>query len=284
LPGGAGPVNFATLMEAVHPDDREALAIGIKRDRETAPGSHLEFRVLWPDGSVHWMESRSKFVCNDAGKPVRSVGVLADITQRKQYLAALQRANRAFKTLSAAKDSLVRATSECELLREVCGVIVDTGGYRMAVVGYPQNDQEKTIAPKAWAGVEEGYLSELKQTWADNEQGQTPIARAIRSGDAEITRGVRDKPASAPAHKIVAGPRDVSNLAVPLFDGKKVIGAVSIYTAPGDAFDDAEVLLLQELADHLACGIAALRTRAERDRETEPRHSGVRSERLSISR
>ncbi len=266
LPRGAGPRNFTALMEAIHPDDRTALANGMKRDLETTRGSRLEFRVLWPDGSVHWVESHSNIICDEAGKPVRSVGVLADITQRKLDVVALQRANRALTTLSAGTEALVRATSESELLHEVCRVIVDKGGYPMAWVGYPRNDQEKTIVPTAWAGVEGEYLAAVKHRWADNEQDQRPIARAVRSGKAEITRDVRDDPAFASVKELVATPRYASNLALPLLDGKKVIGAMSIHASEADAFDDAEVLLLQELAEDISYGITTLRTREERDR------------------
>ena len=262
----AGPRSTRALMEAVYPDDREALAKAMQRDRETAKPAHREFRVLWPDGTVHWVEARSNVICDKAGKPARSVGVLTDITQRKLDVLALQRANRALKTLSAGNDALVHASSESGLLHEVCRVIADKGGYRMAWVGYPRNDEEKTIVPMAWAGVEDGYLAAVKHTWADTEQGRRPIARALRSGKAEITRDVRDNPAFASVVELVARPGYVSNLALPLLDRNSVIGAMSIFAAEADAFDDAEVLLLQELAEDLAYGIATLRTREERDR------------------
>ncbi len=266
LPRGAGPRNFTALMEAVYPDDREVLANGMKRDLETARGSRLEFRVLWPDGTVHWVEAHSNVICDAAGKPLRSVGVLADITQRKLDLVALQRANRALKTLSAGNEALVHAASESELLHEVCRAVVDKGGYRMAWVGYTGTDPEKTIVPMTWAGVDEGYVAAAKHTWADDEQGQRPIARAIRSGKVEIARDIRDNPAFASVVDLTARTGYVSNLALPLLEGGRVIGAMSIFALEADAFDDAEVLLLKELADDVAYGIATLRTRAERDR------------------
>jgi len=266
LPKGAGPRSTDALLEIVHPDDREFLVKAMKQDREAAKPAQKEFRVLWPDGSVHWVEAHSNVICDATGKPVRSVGVLADITQRKLDVAALRRANRALKTLSAGNEALVHASSESVLLGEVCRVIVEVGGYRMASVGYPQNDPEKTIQPVAWAGVEDGYLTAARHTWADNERGQRPIARALRSGKVEIARGVGDDPAYAPVKDLVARPGYASNLALPLLDGNKIIGAMSIFASEADAFDDAEVLLLQELTEDLAYGIATFRMRAERDR------------------
>ena len=266
LPRGEGPRNTEALLRAVHPDDRAALADAMKRNRETAQSARREFRVVRPDGSVRWVETNSNVICDEAGKPVRSVGVLADITQRKLDVVSLQRANRALKTLSASNEALVRASTESELVHEACRVIVHKGGYRMAWVAYPQNDGERSLVPKGWAGVEEGYLGTVEHTWADTEHGQRPIARALRSGKAEIARDVRHHPAFAAVRELVTRPGYVSNLALPLLDGKIVIGAISMFAADADAFDDAEVLLLRELANNLAYGITTLRTRAERDR------------------
>jgi PAS domain S-box-containing protein len=265
LPKGAGPHSTGALLEVIHPDDRGAIADGIKRSRESAQAAYREFRVVWPDGTVHWVESYGNVICDEAGKPVRTVGVLVDITQRKLDVLALQRANRALKTLSAGNEALVHATDESELVHQICHAIVNKGGYRMAWVGYSKNDPEKTITEMARAGVERGSVTPVKHTWADNEQGQRPIARTIRSGKAEITRNVRDDPAFATVKELVARPGFGANLALPLLDGKQVFGAISIHAPDADAFDKEEVLLLQELADDLAYGIVTLRTRTERD-------------------
>ncbi len=266
LPKGAGPGSPRALLEAVHPDDREALARGLKRDRTTEHSMHREFRVLWPDGSVHWVESYSNAICDETGKPVRSVGVLADITQRKLDVLALERANRALKTLSAGNEALVHAASESELLHAVCDAIVDKGGYRMAWVAYAQNDPAKTIVPVGWAGVEEADVARIKLTWADNEQGQGPVARVLRGGKVERTANVPADPRFAPVRDLLERPGFAANLALPLRDGEAVIGALSIFSGEFDAFDEGEVHLLQELADDLAYGITTLRTREERDR------------------
>jgi len=266
LPKGVGLRNTEAFMTAVHPDDREALATAIKQDREAAQPGRREFRVLWPDGTVHWVEATSNVICDAAGKPVRSVGVLADITQRKLDVVALQRANRALRTLSAGNEALVHASSESQLLHDVCRVIVDKGGYTTAWVGYRHNDQEKTIVPMASAGVVEKNLAAIRHTWADNAQGQRPMARALRNRKAELARDVQEDPAFASVRMALPSLAYSSNLALPLLDGKIVIGAISIFASETDAFDEAEVLLLQELADDLAYGIATLRTREERDR------------------
>ncbi len=266
LPKGAGPQSLEAFARIVHPEDREALTSGIKRSWETSRSARREFRVIWPDGTIHWVESHGDFICDETGKPVRSIGVIADITQRKLDVLALERANRALKTLSAGNEALVRAVSEPELLREVCRVIVEKGGYRLVWVGYAQDDPQKTITTMARFGIETEWVSPVRHSWADNEEGQRAISRAIRSGKAEVARDVQGDPAYASVKELMARRGFASNLALPLLERKKVIGAISIHAAEADAFDEAEVTLLQELANDLAYGIVTLRTREERNR------------------
>lgn len=266
LAPGQGFRSTEAFLEVLHPTDREAMARAISNSIETGLSQTMEYRVIWPDGTLHWVEGRSNVTRDVSGKSVGLVGIAMDVTQRKQAAVVLQRANRALKTLSAANQALVRASSESGLLHEVCRVITEEGGYRMAWVGYSQNDHDKTIVAMAWAGVEGKYLAPVKHTWADNAQGQRPIAKAIRSGKTEIAHDVRGNPAYAAVSELMARPGYLSNIALPLLDGKNVIGAISIHAAEAVAFDEAEVLLLQELADDLAYGIVTLRTREERDR------------------
>jgi HD-GYP domain-containing protein (c-di-GMP phosphodiesterase class II) len=62
-----------------------------------------------------------------------------------------------------------------------------------------------------------------------------------------------------------------ANIALPLCDGQKTFGALSIYAAEPDAFPADEIRLLEEMAGDLAFGIATLHTRAERDQAVQER-------------
>jgi signal transduction histidine kinase len=53
-----------------------------------------EFRVIWPDGSVHWLETRANVFKDDHDRPARIVGVNMDITERKRQEEALREADR----------------------------------------------------------------------------------------------------------------------------------------------------------------------------------------------
>jgi PAS domain S-box-containing protein len=84
----------AAWLRFVHPDDIPALDDAFAKARNEGAQYHMQYRVRWPDGSLHWLESQGKCQRNAEGKLVRIIGVMADITQRKQSEAALLRAEK----------------------------------------------------------------------------------------------------------------------------------------------------------------------------------------------
>ncbi len=190
-----------------------------------------------------------------------------DITERKKAERSLRRSNRALQALSAANEALVCATDEATLLQEVCRIAVEVGDYRVAFVGFAEDDAEKTVSIAAQHGAEMGYLESLGFTWADTDKGQSTVGRAIRSGVAQMSQNIMTDPKLAPWYAAVARLGSRASISLPLKakDGK-VFGMLTIGAAETDAFDADEVKLLGGLAADLAFGIEALRTRAERDR------------------
>lgn len=187
----------------------------------------------------------------------------AELVMKEQKL---KRANRALMTLSAGNVALVRATNEEELLQNVTRIIVGIGGYRMARVSYADDNPEKSLRRVAWAGVGEYFNGGQSLTWADTENGQVPIAQVIRSGTPHICQDIASDPHFAPWKAAALAQGYTSNIGLPLSDGRRIFGGLSIYSSEKDAFNDEEIPLLIELANDLSYGIATLRTRAERER------------------
>jgi len=87
-------------MEAVHSDDR---AMVVRRREELLAGTgsgDIEYRVVWPDGSVHWIFGRATVVRDPSGRPLRVYGTNADITERKRAAEELERRTRQLEALS----------------------------------------------------------------------------------------------------------------------------------------------------------------------------------------
>ena len=173
--------------------------------------------------------------------------------------------NRELRMVSSCMQVLVRAQDQATLLNEVCRIIVESGGYLLAWVGFAENDPECSIRPVAHTGVDRGYLEEARISWAPNERGQGPTGRAVRERATQVCSDVQSEPAFA-LWRDEANRRGFrSSIALPLIAADACLGALSIYSDSVDAFDQPEVRLLEELADDLAYGIGALRARSEHE-------------------
>lgn len=93
------PMRFSKyLVRHVHAEDRQRVAAAAVEALGRVGPQRLEYRVLWPDGSVHWIEARG--LVFGEGDTARGVGVVADITRRKRSEQDLQFLARASAELS----------------------------------------------------------------------------------------------------------------------------------------------------------------------------------------
>ncbi|HIK06972.1 MAG TPA: PAS domain S-box protein [Trichormus sp. M33_DOE_039] len=75
------PEDFLHLL---HIEDRAAFKKAVKHSIEQNQEFALEYRVIWPDGSIHWLSSKGQAYYNETGQPLRMVGTTRDISERKQ--------------------------------------------------------------------------------------------------------------------------------------------------------------------------------------------------------
>ncbi len=255
----------------IHPDDARRVLPGIRRII-TEGGEHWsdEYRFLRADGRYAYVLDRGFVIRDESGRAVRMVGGMTDLSARKQSEQDLARLNRALHMLSACNEAVTRASGEHHLLEEICRLAVNTGGYRMAWVGYARNDARRSIEPVAWAGAEDGYLEKIRISWdEDCPTGRGPAGRTIRSGETVVCRDITVE--SAFFHWLQdatdRGYRSV--ICLPLRDGDRVFGLLGLYApdvlqAAGD-----EIAMLRQMADDLAFGIGTLRSRQEMRRTEE---------------
>lgn len=236
------PFLEARLKEAVGPDLPPPFEIGL------GPAQKKRLAQLVPDD-----ESGGAFL------------VARDLSERDHGVRTQERLNRAFRLLSACNQTLVHAVDEQKLLDDVCRLAVESGGYRMAWVGYAEFDAAKTIRPTAVAGIEREYLSRVKVTWGDDPHGQGPAGVAIRTGATAVVPYFLTEAATRPWREAAAARGYRSCVCLPLCENGRTFGVLVMYAEESDAFSSEEIRLLEEMAGDLAFGVATLRSRARRE-------------------
>jgi len=92
-PGSVEPTS-ETWLKAVHPEDVETVRRTVDKSRTSNADYHHQYRVIWPDASIHWLESRGKSQRDSEGRVKRIVGVVTDVTPRKLAEDAMLRAEK----------------------------------------------------------------------------------------------------------------------------------------------------------------------------------------------
>ena len=94
LPVGGFTGTFDAFIDAIHPDDRQGVRDRIAGSMRDHTESRVEYRVTWPDGSLHWISGVGQPFYDDTGRPVRAAGVGMDITVQKNFEDQVRRAQR----------------------------------------------------------------------------------------------------------------------------------------------------------------------------------------------
>jgi len=118
--------NPSSFLEAVHPDDRERIQLAIPKQIQGT--YHESYRVIRPDGSIRWIESRAFPIKNEEGDIYRIAGIEEDITDRKRVEEALQKTERTY-----------RQSSKMEAIGTLAGGIAhDFNNILTAILGYTE--------------------------------------------------------------------------------------------------------------------------------------------------
>ncbi len=278
-------------------DDQDTYQLNQRRLFETGVRQAFEMRMLRRGAGPIWVRFEASAAPEGEDGALVARAALSDISARKQAENALQtahaelesrvhertaelsRLNETLRMISECDQALVRSATEQELVGEICRIIKERGGYRMAWVGYAESDDTKRVRPVAAVGAIASDFEEARITWADEERGRGPTGSCIRLREVRVARDFFEDPELAPWRELARARGIRSALAFPLTADGRTFGALTIYAAEPAAFDPDRARLLAGLIDDLAFGIVALRARA--DLQEARRAAEVKARQLS---
>ncbi len=159
--------SYEAFVRVVHVDDRVKVDETIRRAIEEGVEGEQEFRVRWPDGSSRWLLGRGRCFYDARGVPLRLMGMLADVTERKWMEDAL-------RTSEARSRAVLQALPDLVFVIDRNGVYLDFYAGRMdelilppeGIVGAHLGDAlPDEIVRRTMAAIEQALASGEMQTF-----------------------------------------------------------------------------------------------------------------------
>ncbi len=267
---------FATYVSLLHPDDRDALRDTVQRAVADKGHYRVEHRVVWPDGTVHWLQGAGQVTVDDAGNATGIIGCTRDVTD--QVLAEHERQRLTFEAVEAAEQE--RLSSErLELLSTINDAIAVSPDRRQLMDNVTRAAVPRLgdwcslfVLPSPGARIPEvetahtdptmvAYARELQARFPFDTDAPTGMANVIRTGVAEfypvIDEDVIDElDATDEARDVV---RDLvlrSAIAVPLSLHGQILGGLQlVMTESRRRYTTDDLTLAEAIAVRIASGL-----------------------------
>jgi PAS domain S-box-containing protein len=260
------------FLRHIHPDDRQRVQHTMAQAIAARTDWGAEFRVVWPDGSEHWLAAKGGiYRSTENGVPSRMLGIVMDITERKRSEEALaaseQLARGQVDALTRTLDALVTEPDPDRVLKHVLSTIADQLGahscsvWRRGPVGtvrFHASFENGQLVTASDPGVTaDGAALPLPDSWLWEE-----IFYRARPAVVADVRTLRD---FAWRRRLLA--QGVTTmLVVPMSAAGQVDAAIGIRFIEGRIFRAGEIDLAQALANQAMLSIELTRL-AARGRE-----------------
>ncbi len=215
--------------------------------------------IVAPTGKKHGTSEAAVMLCETDDPETLRQAAIFYATALDRVEETLARANRAARVLVDSARLSASATSEAELLRSICRVLVEGGGYMIAAVLVPVQDEAKSMRFVASFGDDSGFLDTLKVSWGDNRFGAGVGGTAVRTGLTQINQDFLANPKMTPWRKQAIEHGIQSSIGIPLKNEDVVIGVLVAFATESNAFEETETALLEEIARNLAVHMNELR-------------------------
>jgi PAS domain S-box-containing protein len=249
LPPGGFAGTFEEYASRLHPDDRDRVLDTIRRSVETGSGHEFEHRVIWPGGSVHWVEGRGQIVRDTSGTVVGMVGVAADITERKRSEEKLHQRARQQEAVAGLGLRALSGIDLWSLLDEGARLVADTLEVELSAVLELQPEGDAFLL-RAGVGWKDGAVgSATVPVGLESQAGYTLLSDGpVLVADLRKDTRFRGSP--------LLRQHDVASGVTVLIRGREgPLGVLGAHARHRRTFTQDDVFFLQAAANVLAAAI-----------------------------
>ena len=198
--------SYRAFLEHVHPEDRLAVSAAIARATGGGQDYLAEFRAVHPDGGTRWIAGYGRPIPGPDGRPARLIGVIRDVTERKQAEAEREELHAAVDAERARLQAMMEQMPAGVILAEApSGTLV--GINRLAA---------EILGPVPLSGSVEEYSRDFRGSHPDGRPyapEDWPLARAIRRGERVVDQEIRIRAAGGAERVVLASAAPVRDAA-----------------------------------------------------------------------
>ncbi len=296
LAPGSFDGTFDAYVARLHPDDREAVLQTVQVAVEHRAPYQVDHRVVWPDGSVHWIAGAGGVTINELGEVTGTIGCAMDITARvlqeqerdNLIAAAVEHAAREqvqrerLEVLTAIHDALGASPERQDLMVNVTRAAVPRLGDWCAIHVLP--DVGGAVPDVEIAHVDPdmvAYARQLHERFPYDPDSPTGVAHAIRTRAVEFFPDITDDvltslDLTAEEREIVDQLALRSAITVPLVKGDRVFGAMQfVMSSSSRRYTDDDVTLARAVAGRIASSLEVRRLNDQQRRIAETLQSSL---------
>jgi PAS domain S-box-containing protein len=185
------------FLEQIHADDRQQFEESFSRITPQNPGSQVSYRIVHADGSTIWLEKRSRGFFDNAGKLISTLGVVVDVSDRKQSELALRTSEERFRRV-------VELIGDAVIVDDVAGHLVFANDNFLRLFGF-QRDQLPTLRLEDYVAPE--YRTEARDRHDRRMRGEAATTHfeyeGIRSNGTRMWLDVDVAPIADQTGKLV---------------------------------------------------------------------------------
>jgi len=234
---------YADLLASVHGEDRARIEDAVRHSLKTREDYSVEYRCVWPDGSLHWVQMNGRVESDGAGTAARLVGVSHEITERRRV--EIRQA-----ALLSLGDRLRQMTDPADMSFLAAEILGTTLGVSRAGYGIIDPVRETITIERDWNAPGTESLAGVLQfrdygSYIENLKRGELVAIA----DARLDPRTRDNPSALEAIHA----RAVLNM--PIVDKADFVALLYLNHAAVRAWPDDDLAFVRDVADRTQSAI-----------------------------
>jgi PAS domain S-box-containing protein len=256
---GLVPEEFNGTLESlhlrIHPDDRIFADQDLSDGNKSREYVNRSYRVIWPNGSIHWLQSQGRIFKDRQNNVHRIIGTVSDITDKKVSDERLKFLSDAGALLSSSLDYTLTLKHLAELTVQT---LADWCAIDMIE---PSSLLPRSLAVAHLDPIKLKWAQEFSRKYPPNWDAQNGAPNVLRTGKSELYPDIPDAMLKLSAvdedhYKLIMALGIKSAIIVPLKARGKILGVITLIGAEsGRRYTQADLKFAEELADRAAIAI-----------------------------